>query len=382
MDTPEISIIVPCRNEEFSIEACIRELHELIQKQHLNAEIVAVNNDSSDATPEILQKIQGSLPELRVVTETIPGYGAACMRGLSDARGKYLIMLDGDMSYDPSSIPLFIESLKKGNELVVGNRFSSKIEKGTMPWHHQHIGNPLFSFLLRLLFKTKIGDIHCGMRAITADTLIHLKLQTTGMEFASEMIVKAAKLHIAIAEVPVTYRVRIGQSKLRSFADGWRHLRFILLFSPLVLFFIPGVIAFGLGSLSMIVLYFSTISLWGVNFVVHPMFISGALMSIGYQLIFFALFAKIYAVTHLRETSRGFEKLFRYFSIEKALIAGGLLALAGIGLYLYIFVRWLGVHFGTLDEIKNAIVALTITTLGIQTVFSGFMLSILGIQEK
>jgi len=383
METPEISIIVPCRNEESSVESCLQEIHTLIEKEQLKAEIILVDNGSTDATPALLQKLSAHIPELRVINEPVPGYGSACMRGLNDAKGTYLLMLDCDMSYDPSTIALFVESLKKGNALAVGNRFSEKIKKGVMPWHHQYIGNPLFSFLLRLFFGTKINDIHCGMRAITKEALATLKLQTTGMEFASEMIVKAAKHHLPIGEVPIQYRARIGTSKLRSFADGWRHLRFILLFSPLFLFFIPGVIAFGLGSISMIALYFSSrINLGGINFVVHPMFISGALMNIGYQLVFFAIFTKIYAMTHLRETSPRFEKLFGYFNIEKALICGGILTILGLGLYVYIFVKWLGVHFGTLDEIKNAIVALTITTLGIQTFFNGFMLSILGIREK
>ena len=290
-------------------------------------------------------------------------------------------MADSDGSYDFTEIPNFIKELNAGYELVIGNRFKGKIEKGAMPFSHQHIGNPILSAVLRLFFKTKVHDSHCGMRAITKSTLEKLNLRTTGMEFASEMIIKAAKSRLKIKELPINYYKRKGFSKLKSFSDGWRHLRFMLLYSPLFLFFIPGIILFLLGLISMFLLYFDSLIIFGIQFQYHPMFLSSLLVIIGYQLIIFALFAKTYAITHL-DNKPIFNKIYKYITIEKASIFGLLLSLFGLVIYLTIFIKWLSTGFGALQEAKNSIVALTLIILGIQTIFSSFMLSILGIKEK
>ncbi len=237
---PEISIILPCLNEEEALEICLNEINDVIRSKRLNAEIVVVDNGSTDRSLEIAEKMKASIPELRLFKEPRRGYGAAYMRGLSEARGKYFFMADADHSYDFADIPTFIDKLKSGADLVVGNRFTGTIENGAMPLHHRYLGNPFLSFLVKKLFKIKIKDIHCGMRAITRSGWQKITLYTAGMEFASEMIVKAGKQHLSVAEIPVHYRRRIGTSKLQSLGDGWRHLRFILLYSPIYLFFIPG----------------------------------------------------------------------------------------------------------------------------------------------
>ena len=219
------------------------------------------------------------------------------------------------------------------------------------------------------------------MRAIKTNNLKKLNLKTTGMEFASEMIIKALKNKLVIKQLPINYKKRIGISKLKTFSDGWRHLRFMLLYSPLFLFFIPGLILFLLGILSLFLFYFKNPIILGFTFYTHPMFLSSLLIIIGYQLIIFSVFAKTYAITHLEENS-GFEKFYKYITIEKASIFGFSISLIGLIIFMIIFYKWFKSGFGSLNEIKNSILALTLITLGIQTIFSSLMLSILGIKER
>jgi len=291
-------------------------------------------------------------------------------------------MADCDGSYDFREIPKFSMALEKGFDFAVGNRFGGNIEEGAMTALHRYVGNPALSGLFRLFFKSDIRDVHCGMRAITRKALDRLNLQTGGMEFASEMIIKALRGDFRIAQIRINYSKRKGESKLRSFSDGWRHLRFMLLYSPIFLFLVPGIILFFLGLESMIWMYFGTAEIFGIQLYFHPMFLSALFVILGYQLIVFAAFAKIYSITHLKEKSETFDKLFKLITIEKAGIFGSLIILAGIVVYVWIFSKWIGSGFGSLNEIKNSIVALTFTIVGFQTIFSSFMLSILGIKEK
>jgi glycosyltransferase involved in cell wall biosynthesis len=319
--------------------------------------------------------------EVRVVSEPTLGYGAACMKGFAAAQGKYLFLADPDGSYDFEEIPHFLGQLEEGCDFVLGNRFQGKIDEGAMPWSHRYIGNPLLSSILRLFYNTKIHDVHCGMRAITKSAFQSLPLLTTGMEFASEMIVVALKKNLRITEIPINYHPRQGVSKLRRLSDAWRHLRFMLLYKPLVLFFFPGILLFSTGIISLLLLYFDGLKLFHIQFHYHPMFLSCVLIIIGYQLIIFALFAKTYAITHLGDRPI-FDKLYQYLNIEMASLAGlGLVAVGGI-IYLNILLKWIGTNFGALNEVKNSVLALTFIVLGIQTIFSGFMLSILGIKRK
>jgi glycosyltransferase involved in cell wall biosynthesis len=381
-DSPDISIILPCLNEKSALEICLREIKNVIETQGLSAEIILVDNNSDDGSLEIAKKIAENIKELRVVSEPRQGYGSAYMKGLQEARGNYFFMADIDHSYDFKDIPRFIAALKNSADLVVGNRFTGSIENGAMPLHHRYVGNPFLSFVVKKLFNIKINDIHCGVRAMSREAFEKITLHTTGMEFASEMVIKVAKQKLAIAEIPVSYRVRIGKSKLQSVGDGWRHLRFILLYSPVYLFLIPGAFLTCLGLGSLLVFYFGKISLFNLQFYIHPMFLSSVLIMLGYQIMLFAGFSKIYAIAHLGETDLFMESLFKKITIEKAGFVGLAAACLGILMYLYIFIRWIHSGFGSLDEIKNSIVALTFVVIGVQTFFSAFMLSTLGIKEK
>lgn len=373
---PEISIILPCLNEEKALGSCIDKIREVIHKNKLDAEIIVSDNGSTDRSCEI-----ASEKRITLVHERERGYGAAYLRGFDTARGQYIFMADADGTYDFEEIPKFINELKAGYEFVIGNRFQGKMEKGAMPWAHKYIGNPVLAAILRIFFRTRIHDTHCGMRALTKEAVTRLKLKTTGMEFASEMIVEALKKGLKIRELPINYHARRGDSKLQPAADGWRHLRFMLLYSPRFLFLYPGITLFTLGLVALLLLYFDLLTILGVQLYYHPMFPAALLTITGYQLIIFGLFARTYAITHLEEKA-GFGKLYKYITIEKAGIAGIVMGIIGVVIYVLILFKWLKTGFGPLNEVKNSILALTLVTIGIQTVFSGFMLSILGIRER
>jgi glycosyltransferase involved in cell wall biosynthesis len=390
-NTPEISILLPCLNEEKSIPYCLKELretvHNLNAKNGTACEVIVVDNGSTDNSAALIREATKTFPELILANEPARGYGSAYLRGLSVARGKYIFMADMDGSYDFRDLPKFISKLKEGYGLVVGNRFGGKIsgtamEKSAMPWHHRRIGNPVLSYLVKICFGVPISDMHCGMRAMTSEAIKTISPQTAGMEFASEMIVKAAKRNVRMTEIPIVYKKRLGESKLRSISDGWRHLRFILIYCPTALFLVPGTILFFAGIAGLLLFYFSSPDIFGIQFYIHPMFLASAMVIVGFQFIFFTGFARIYAVTHLGDQDQKLERLFRYVTIEKAGITGIIAALAGMGIYAWIFVRWIHSGFGSLDEVKNSIVALTLIVLGIETISSAFMLSILGIKEK
>lgn len=373
---PELSIILPCLNEGQALGLCLDRIKNIIGKNNLDAEIIVVDNGSTDNSCEIaIEK------KVKLIHEKELGYGATYLKGFEAALGRYLFLADPDGSYDFNEIPKFIEQLKNGYDFVIGNRFGGKMEKGAMSWLRRYIGNPILSGILRLFFRTKIHDTHCGMRALTKASLKKLNLRTTGMEFASEMVIKAIKNDLKIKEFPIDYYRRIGASKLKSFADGWRHLRFMLLHSPLYLFFIPGLFLFLIGLISISWMYLGSPEVLGIKLFYHPMFLSTLLIIIGYQLIIFSFFAKTYAIIHLGDKPI-LDNLYKYITIEKAGIVGILMSVMGIVIYLIIFLKWLHSGFSELSEVKNSIVALTLTIIGIQTIFSSFMLSILGIKEK
>ncbi|MDQ2932877.1 MAG: glycosyltransferase family 2 protein [bacterium] len=348
----------------------------------MQSEVLIVDNASTDGTVAVVTEYIDKYPNIHLVTENDLGYGSACLKGFRSAKGRYLFIADADGSYNFTEIPLFLTALKNGSDFVVGNRFKSKMSKGTMPWLHRYIGNPVLSRITKSFFNIKINDIHCGARAISKISFEKLTLYTRGMEFASEMIIKAAKKNLKISEVSVSYRKRFGTSKLRSFQDGWRHLRFILLYSPLQLFLIPGFILCMTGFLGMILLNKGSLHLFDLQLYVHPLFFCALMIIGGYQLILFGGFAKTYAITHLGDTNWRIQHLFKYITLERAGSFGIILAIAGGVLYFYIVTKWVQSGFGSLDEIKNSIIALTLFVVGIQTFFSAFMLSIVGIKEK
>ncbi len=373
---PEISVILPCRNEEQGLPVCLAQIKKTIKENNLSAEII-VSDSSTDKSPEIAKK-----ENVILVKHDKEGYGVAYLEAFKVARGKYIFMADADASYDFSEILNFVNQLKNGFDMAIGNRFAGKMHGQAMTFSHKYIGNPVLSFLLRLFFKTKIRDSQCGLRAIKKDCLEKLNLQTTGMEFASEMLVKALKNNLKIKELAIDYYPRKGETKIRSMADAWRHIRFMLLYSPLFLFFIPGVILLLVGTVSTAWLYFGVPKIFGVALFYHPMFFSSLLIIAGYQLIIFSAFAKTYAITHLKDRSKNFEKLFKYITIERAGVLGLVTALAGILIFIFIIANWIKLGFPALNEIKNSIIASTLLIVGIQTFFSSFMLSILGIKER
>jgi glycosyltransferase involved in cell wall biosynthesis len=379
---PEISIILPCLNEEDGIVFCLKEIQKTIIENSLLAEVIVVDNNSHDNSVKLVQEYQANFTELKFIREKKRGYGFTYLAGLKNSLGKYIFMADADGTYSFSDVPLFLAELKRGNDLVVGNRFTKKISSKTMPWINHYIGNPFLSFLVRLFFKVKIGDIHCGARAISREALKKINLYTGGMEFASEMIIKAAKKNLKISELAIDYRERIGKSKLHSLTDGWRHLRFILLYSPLFLFFLPGVILFIAGIFFTLLFYFSSPTIFGIQLYFHPMFFFSVMIILGYQLILFSGFSKIYAITHLGDHNQFVERLFRHITIEKTGLLGILLAILGATIYLAIFITWIHSGFGALSGIKESIIGLTLLVIGVQTFFSAFMFSILGIKNK
>ena len=348
---PEVSIILPCRNEELALPFCLKQIKKVIKKEKLNAEII-VSDSSADNSPKIAKKFKTIL-----IKHDKEGYGNAYLEAFKIAKGKYIFMADCDGTYDFNEIPKFIKELKRRNDLILGNRFAGKMEKDSMPMSNRYLGNPILSGILRVFFHTKIKDSHTGMRAIKKQSLNLLNLKTIGMEFASEMIIKSIKKNLKIKEIPIDYHKRKGNSKLKPYRDAWKHIRFMLLYSPLFLFFIPGLILFFLGLISLII--------------------------IGYQLIIFSVFAKSYAINHLGETeSKLMRKLYQIITLERVSIIGIITTIVGAVIYLIIFLKWIESGFPALNEIKNSILALTLITLGIQTIFSAFMLSILSIKEK
>jgi glycosyltransferase involved in cell wall biosynthesis len=373
---PEISIILPCRNEEQALPFCLKQIKEVIKENNLSAEII-VSDSSDDKSPEIAKK-----ENVILVKHDKEGYGIAYLEAFKMTKGKYIFMADADASYDFKEIPNFIKQLKNGFDMVIGNRFAGKMQDKAMSFSHRYIGNPILSFMLKLFFGTKIKDSQCGMRAIKKESLEKLNLQTSGMEFASEMIIKALKNNLKIKELPIGYYPRMGNSKFKPFRDAFKHIQFMLLYSPLFLFFIPGIIIFLLGIISLFIFYFYSPVIFGVKLYSHPMFFSSLLTIIGYQLITFSAFAKIYSITHLKEKNKTLENLFKYITIEKACILGAVIIAIGFVIYLVIAIKWTTSGFGSLNEIKNSIVALTLLIIGTQTIFSSFMLSILSIKEK
>jgi len=371
------SIILPCRNEEAAIAFCITSIQQTMKKAKIRDYEIIVSDSSVDSSPKIAQKLGA-----KVVKHDKEGYGMAYLEGFKAAAGNYVICMDADLSYDSKDIPKFINYLSQGYDFVIGNRFKGKIDKGAMSWSHKYIGNPVLSGVLRLFFRAKIHDAHSGMRALTKRALEKLNLKTAGMEFASEMIIKAIKNNLKIKEIPVGYHRRKGVSKLKPFGDAWRHLRFMLLYSPLFLFFIPGILLILTGLVSMLWFY-AGVEISRIKFFYHPMFISSLIIIIGYQLIIFGLFAKTYALNHLGDKSK-LDRFYRYLTIEKATIFGILLSLLGIAIYAVLFIRWVKTDFNafTIYETKDSIIALTLFIIGIQTIFSSFVLSILGIKEK
>jgi glycosyltransferase involved in cell wall biosynthesis len=370
-----VSVVIPCLNEAENIEACVARALEGLAAGDLHGEVVVCDNNSTDGSGELAERAGA-----RVVHESRPGYGSAYLAGFAAARGEYIVMADADLTYDFAEIPKFVERLDGGAQLVMGDRMDN-IQPGAMPWLHRYVGNPILTGVLNLFFRTGVNDAHCGMRALRRDVLPVLDLRTTGMEFASEMVIRAAKEKLVIDEFPIEYHPRGGESKLSSFRDGWRHLRFLLVHSPTHLFLIPGLITTLLGVLiSAMVL--GRIDVFGRQFDLHTMIAGSILTIVGTQVVGLGLVAHAYGTYFMGEQDAWFDRMRARFRLEHGLALGGAFILAGIVVGAFIVGTWINRGFGQLSEERTAVLAATLLIVGIQIFFSSFLLSILGLRRR
>jgi glycosyltransferase involved in cell wall biosynthesis len=383
LEAIEISVVMPCLNEAETLGACIEKAQRALRDSGIAGEVIVADNGSSDGSVEIAERLGA-----RVVRVEAPGYGNALMGGIAAAAGKYVLMGDADDSYDFGHIPRFVEELRRGTDLVMGNRFRGGILKDAMPPLHRYFGNPVLSGLGRIFFKSRIGDFHCGLRAFSKAAYDRLGLHTTGMEFASEMVVKAALLKLRVAEVPTTLSPD-GRSRaphLRTWRDGWRHLRFLLLYSPRWLFLYPGLTLMLVGTVLGLWLLPAPRTVGNVTFDVHTMVYAATFVLLGFQAVAFAVFTKIFAISEgLFPPDPTLNKLFRYITLEVGLLLGALLIVAGSGVSVYAVGFWQARHFGPLDyssTMRLVIPAALLLTLGAQTVFASFFLSVLGLRRR
>jgi glycosyltransferase involved in cell wall biosynthesis len=382
-DEIELSVVMPCLNEAETLGICIAKAQSAMRDANLVGEIIVADNGSVDGSPSIAEN-QG----VRVVRVNHKGYGSALMGGIAAARGRYIVMGDSDGSYDFGDIPLFVERLRAGYELVMGNRFRGGIRPGAMPAIHQYFGNPVLTEMVRLFFKSPCGDIQCGLRGFTKSAYTRMGLRTTGMEFASEMVVKAALFHLSICEVP-TPLLPDGRSRtphLRTWRDGWRNLRFLLLYSPRWLFLYPGLALMLIGLTVGAWLIPASRRIGPAVLDVHTLLYAAVAVLLGFQAIAFALFTKVFAVAEgLHPPDPLMDKLFRYVTLELGLLCGALLSLLGLAISAYAVHIWSARNFGPLEisqTLRVVIPAALFLTLGVQTIFSSFFLSILGLRHR
>jgi glycosyltransferase involved in cell wall biosynthesis len=372
----EISVVIPCLNEERAIAQVVAWGWEGIAGTRRPGEVIVVDNGSTDNSAQLAREAGA-----RVVYESRPGYGSAYLRGLAEARGRYVFMADGDGTYDLRNMKPFLEQLDAGKEFVLGSRFKGRIHEGAMPWKHRWIGNPVLTWILNVFFGVKVSDAHCGLRAIRRSTVARLDLHATGMEFASEMILKAAKRDISVGEVPIDYYARTGESKLNTWRDGWRHLRFMLVHSATFLFIIPGLVLFVLGMIVMLAMAGGPIELFGVHWYIHAMIIGSTATLVGAQIVQLGVFARTYAVLYLDEPDDFMERAWSKLRLEHGLLAGGAVLVAGLALLGTIFGKWAAGGFGALHQEHPALLGLTLIGLGVQILFGSFFLSVLGLRK-
>ena len=379
----QISVVMPCLNESATVGACVTKALETMRRHGIQGEVVVADNGSTDGSQQIAAN-QGA----RVVPVETRGYGSALRAGIAAARGKFILMGDADDSYDFSQLPAFVRKLEEGYDLVMGNRFLGEILPGAMPPLHRYLGNPVLTGLGRLFFKSSLGDFHCGLRAFRKDAIERLQLRTLGMEFASEMIVKAATFGLRVAEIPTTLSPdgRNRASHLRTWHDGWRHLRFLLLYSPRWLFLYPGFALLLLGVLASVWLLPGPRVVGNVGFDVHTLLFAAMAILIGFQSVLFATFSKVFAISEgLLPEDKRLNRLFAYITLEVGLVVGFLLVLGGAGAWIFSLEYWRIHHFGALDPEKTmrfVIPGMVFFTLGFQIILSSFFLSVLGMARR
>lgn len=375
MDSPVVSVIIPCMNEEKTIGDVIRKAKSTLEKEGIGWEII-VSDNSTDNSRKIAEE-SGA----RIVIPLKKGYGSAYMEGFRNARGTIIVLADADDTYDMREIPNLLKPLLAGEaDFVMGTRLKGDIKKNAMPWLHRYIGNPVLTWALNRLFKTKISDAHSGMRAITRNAYDRLDMKSEGMEFASEMIIEAARKKIRITEVPITYYPRQTPSKLHSWGDGWRHLRFMMLYNPTPFFYIPGILLFILGIFMTI-----TLSLRGnvETTSLHSFILGSMLAIIGTQMIGTGSVMKVYGIIHNKIEKTGLTaKMMDYHSLEAGLVAGVILFFAGMALGTKILLIWISSGYGSLSEVGNAVISVVLAAIGIQIIFSELIISIFMLEKK
>lgn len=373
----EVSVIIPSLNEAGTIGVCIEKVKAVFRQYGIDGEIIVADN-SDDDTPRIARS-SGA----KVVTPDRRGYGYAYLYGFKHAKGKYLVIGDADNTYDFLEMPRLLEPLMKGEaDMVIGSRFRGEIKKGAMPWLHRYVGNPVLTGFLNLFFKAGVSDAHCGLRSIRKDALEKMSLRSYGMEFASEVITEAVRRKLRIKEVPVTYYPRgSSSSKLNSFSDGWRHLKFMLVYAPTYLYLLPGLVFCLFGALMMLLSYFRVNIGYIPGF--HSMIVGSLLVIVGYQVMFLGLFSKIYGVhVDLFDADRVTELILKHASLEKGAIIGVTIFLAGFVYSAYLVAKWVSSGFAVLPLKEEDIIAFTLLILGLQTFFNSFFLSMLSNQQE
>ena len=379
----ELSIVMPCLNEAETLEKCIVKAQAYLARAGIAGEIVIGDNGSTDGSQDIARKAGA-----RVVDVPSRGYGAALMGAIEGSRGKYVIMGDSDDSYDFANLDLFVKRLRDGYDLVMGNRFKGGIQPGAMPLLHRYLGNPVLSFIGRLFFKSPIRDFHCGLRGFRQDIVKILGLQTTGMEFASELVVKATLFKLKIAEVP-TVLSPDGRSRpphLRTWRDGWRHLRFLLIYSPRWLFTIPGIALMLIGLVLGGAIVHGPKHIGALTLDTNTLIYAGTAVIIGFQAIVFGLFARVYGMqTGFLPKKQALERFTQHGTLEKGLVVGILLFIVGIAGSVFAILKWREAGFASLvypDILRIVIPSATAIILGNQIMLAAFFLSVLMINRK
>lgn len=384
MEKPiELTIVMPCLNEAETLKICIDKAMKYLNDNNISGEVVIGDNGSTDGSQEIARSCGA-----RIVDIPRKGYGSALMGAIQAAKGKYVIMGDSDDSYDFSNLNAYLEKLREGFDLVMGNRFKGGIAKGAMPFLHYYLGNPVLSFIGKLFFGGGVNDFHCGLRGFRQDIVTVLNLQTTGMEFASEMVVKAQINKLKIIEVPTTLSVdgRTRPPHLRTWRDGWRHLRFLLLYSPKWLFLIPGLTLMIIGLILFVLIQQGPVQLMNIHFDTNTLLYAGAFVVIGFQAVNFAVFTRIYAIQQgFLPKNSTLDKLYNFLTLEAGLIVGVLITIAGLGGSIYSLYLWDLQDFGQLNYssiLRVVIPSVFAIMMGLQTIFSSFFLSFLGLNQK
>jgi glycosyltransferase involved in cell wall biosynthesis len=380
---PELSIVLPCLNEAATVASCVRKARAYMLRSGISGEVIVADNGSVDGSRELARNAGAQIVE---VAEK--GYGAALRSGIAAAKGRFVIMGDADDSYDFSSLDTFVAKLRDGNELVMGNRFAGGIRPGAMPFLHRYLGNPVLSFLGRLFFRVRIGDFHCGLRGFDRARILQLGLTSPGMEFASEMVVKAALARLRIAEVATTLSVdgRDRAPHLRTWRDGWRHLRFLLTFSPRWLFLYPGFALLAIGVLLQGALLHGGIQLGSIGLDIHTMLYAAAMSVIGVQMIWFAILTKVYGIRlGLLPQDDRIEQTLRALTLERGLAIGFSLLIGGIIMSVTAVNGWASTGYGPLDPrdvMRTAIPSVSMLIMGVEFIVASFFLGLLRFERR